>query len=283
MEHHEHSLARDIQTMLDMSVSRRQSLRWLFAGAATLPVIGCGGDSAEASTSTTSTSTTPTGATTGSSASCAVIPEETAGPYPGDGTNNNTNGVANALILAGIVRSDIRASIAGATGVAAGVPTTIKLQLVNVSASCASLAGAAIYIWHCDREGLYSMYSSGITGENYLRGVQEADASGQVTFTTIFPGCYDGRMPHVHFEVYPSLAKASLASNRIKTSQFGFPTATLAEAYTATGYSKSVSNLARISYETDNVFRDGTTLQIASVTGNASQSYVATLTIGVSL
>lgn len=288
MDHHDHSLAQDIQTMLDMTLSRRQSLRWLFAGAAgaaALPLAACGGGTSAADSTSTSTSiTNATNATsTGTSASCAVIPEETGGPYPGDGTNSNATGVANALILAGIVRSDIRASIAGATGVAAGVPLTIKLQLVNVKASCASLVGATVYIWHCDRDGLYSMYSSGVTAENYLRGVQEADASGMVSFTTIFPGCYDGRMPHVHFEVYPSLAKATSAANRIKTSQFGFPTATLAEAYGASGYATSVRNLARISYATDNVFSDGTALQMASMSGNANQGYVASLTIGVSL
>ncbi|MDL2357693.1 MAG: intradiol ring-cleavage dioxygenase, partial [Pseudomonadota bacterium] len=214
---------------------------------------------------------------------CAVIPEETGGPYPGDGTNNGVNGVANALILAGIVRSDIRASIAGASGVAAGITLTVKLQMVNVSAGCASLAGATVYLWHCDRDGQYSMYTSPITGENYLRGVQQADASGLVTFTSIFPGCYAGRMPHVHFEVYPTLAKASLAANRIKTSQFGFPTATLAEAYATSGYAASVRNLAAISYATDNVFSDGTALQIAAVSGSPAAGYVATLTVGVAM
>lgn len=212
-----------------------------------------------------------------------MIPSETGGPYPGDGTNANANGVANALILAGIVRSDIRASVAGPTGVAAGVPLTIRLQMVNAGASCASLAGSAVYLWHCDRDGNYSMYSAGITGENYLRGVQEADSTGMVTFTTIFPGCYAGRMPHVHFEVYASLARANSAANRIKTSQFGFPAASLAEAYSATGYSTSVRNLAGMSYATDNVFSDGTSLQIVTLTGSPSLGYTATLTVGVTL
>jgi protocatechuate 3,4-dioxygenase beta subunit len=283
MKHHDHSLAEDIENMLNLSASRRQSLRWLFATAAAAPLAGCGGsaDSSGGTASGSGSSGSITG--TGSSGSCALIPEETGGPYPGDGTNSNLNGVANALILAGVVRQDIRSSFAGASAVAAGVPLTIRLQMVNVSASCASIAGAAVYLWHCDRDGNYSMYSSGVTSENYLRGVQEADATGLVTFTTIFPGCYAGRMPHVHFEVYPTLAKSMSAGNRIKTSQFGFPTATLAEAYTATGYATSVRNLAGMSYASDNVFSDGTSLQIASITGSASQGYVATLTIGVSL
>ncbi|SHG64903.1 intradiol ring-cleavage dioxygenase [Massilia sp. CF038] len=274
MHDHTHCLAQDIATMLDMRASRRQSLRWLFAGAAAAPLAGCGagvsdlaGDSGASAGSTT----------------CVVIPEETAGPYPGDGTNSSVNGVANALILAGIVRSDIRSSIAGATGVAAGVPLTIRLQLVNVKASCASLAGATVYLWHCDRDGNYSMYSSAVSAENYLRGVQEADSTGLVTFSTIFPGCYAGRMPHVHFEIYPDLTKASLASNRVRTSQFGFPTATLSEAYSATGYATSVRNLASMSYATDNVFSDGTALQIANMSGSAALGYTATLTVGVAL
>jgi protocatechuate 3,4-dioxygenase beta subunit len=277
VEHQDHSLAQDIETMLNMTASRRQSLRWLFAGAAALPMAGCGVGGSDASTAPPLTITIINSPST----ACTVIPEETGGPYPGDGTNHNVDGVANALILSGVVRSDIRASFAGASGVAAGVPLTIKLQLVDVNNSCATLPGAAVYLWHCDRDGLYSMYSNPITGENYLRGVQEADANGVVTFTTIFPGCYAGRMPHMHFEVYPTLAKSTEAANRIKTSQFGFPTVTLAEAYTANGYAASARNLASMSYASDNVFSDGTGLQIVSITGSATAGYVATLTVGV--
>ncbi len=292
-------LETDLNNLLQAAANRRQMLRWLTAGSA-MSLLACGGSSgtsgtANSTSSTTSTTgtttstTTTTGTTTGTStttsgtASCTVIPEETGGPYPGDGTNSNGSGIANALLLSGIVRSDIRSSIAGATGVAVGVPLTIKLQLVNTNASCASLAGYAIYLWHCDRGGNYSMYSSGITSENYLRGVQETDSSGNVSFTTIFPGCYSGRMPHVHFEVYPSLSKVSSAANKVKTSQFTFPMATLNEAYQSTGYSASVTNLAQISYATDMVFSDGTSLQMVSVTGNATLGYVVTLNVAISV
>ena len=286
MAHDHNSLGEDLERMLAGAASRRQSLRWLFAGAAAIPLAGCGGSASDTDGTTSAASSGSTGSTgnTGTTTTaCTVIPEETGGPYPGDGTNRNAGGVANALILSGIVRSDIRASVAGATGVAQGIPLTIRLQLVNVAANCAAASGAAVYLWHCTREGGYSMYSSGVSGENFLRGVQEADSQGVVAFQTIFPGCYDGRMPHVHFEVYPTLAKATNAANRIKTSQFAFPLATLSEAYAASGYAASVANLARISYATDNVFSDGTALQMASVTGNAAQGYVATLTVGVSL
>ncbi|SEN89806.1 Dioxygenase [Duganella sp. CF517] len=292
MEHHddnEHSLAADLTAMLNLNSDRRQTLRWLLAGASALPMMGCGGgsDSATDTSSTTATVATPatttptTTTTTTTNGSCSVIPEETGGPYPGDGTNSNSSGVVNVLTQSGVVRSDIRSSFNGPTGVAAGVPLTIKLQVVNVSGSCASLEGYAIYLWHCDRDGNYSLYSNGVTTQNYLRGVQATDSSGGLTFTSIFPGCYDGRVPHVHFEVYRSLTAATSAANRIKTSQFTFPVATCNAVYATAGYSASVSNMARISLATDNVFSDGYSLQMSTVTGNATDGYVATLTVGV--
>ena len=259
-------------------VDRRQVLRWLLAGAATLPLISCGGSSDASDTAAGSNAGTVTIPTTGA---CTVIPEETGGPYPADGTNTKGGSIINVLNQTGVVRSDIRASFNGATGAAAGVPLTIQLQLLSASGGCASLAGYAVYVWHCDRDGLYSLYSSGVTAQNYLRGVQETDSAGSLSFTTIFPGCYAGRMPHVHFEIYPSLAKAASASNRIKTSQFTFPMATLNEAYAANGYTASVRNLAQVSYATDNVFSDGISLQMATVTGNVTDGYVATLVIAV--
>lgn len=286
MNEHDHSLSEALDLMLAQSASRRQSLRWLTAGALSWPLAGCGGGTAAASAGATGTSSTAgsSGASTTSGtggAGCAVIPEETSGPYPGDGTNSNANGVANALLMTGIVRQDIRASIGAASGVAAGVVLTIKLKLVNVNAGCASLEGAAVYLWHCDRDGQYSMYASALLGENYLRGVQQADADGVVTFVTSFPGCYAGRMPHVHFEVYPSLAKSANAANRIKTSQCTFALATLNEVYASSGYGSSARNLASMSYASDNVFNDGVTLQMVSATGTPSAGYVATLTVGV--
>ncbi|MBA5603882.1 intradiol ring-cleavage dioxygenase [Duganella sp. FT3S] len=284
---HGHSLADDLAAMMRMNASRRQSLRWLLAGASALPVLGCGGGSSTTDTSmagTSASSGTSGTSTNGSAGSCAVIPEETGGPYPADGTNSNGtgSGTTSVLNLSGVVRGDIRASFNGPTAVAAGVPLTIKLQIMNANGSCAALPGYAVYLWHCDRDGNYSLYSSGVTDQNYLRGVQEADSHGNVTFSTIFPGCYAGRMPHVHFEVYPTLASSVSAANRIKTSQFTFPMATLNEVYASAGYSASVRNLAQISYATDNVFGDGTSLQMVAVTGNATDGYVATLTVGVS-
>jgi protocatechuate 3,4-dioxygenase beta subunit len=276
MEKHDHGLAHDLETLLQTTPDRRQALRWLLAGASA-GLAGCGG-SVEVGTGSVGTSTGSSSSTT----SCSIIPEETAGPYPADGSNYNSSGIANALSLSGIVRSDIRTSIAGANGVASGIPLTLTLTLVNTANSCADLSGYAIYLWHCNQAGLYSLYSTGITAENYLRGVQATDANGSVTFLTIFPGCYDGRMPHIHFEIYPSLAKATSAANKVRTSQLTFPLATLNEVYASSGYSASSANLANISFATDNVFSDGTTLQVASISGTPTNGYSAALTVGIS-
>lgn len=275
----------DWQVLTNRAASRRRALRWLAVGGV-MPVslMACGGGGGDAgeslfgSTSSTSSSSTSSSSSTGS---CSTIPSETAGPYPGDGSNTANGSIANALALSGIVRSDITSSIAGASGVAEGVPLTLTLTLVDSSSSCASLAGYAIYLWHCDRDGQYSMYSSGITDENYLRGVQETDANGQVTFQTIVPGCYDGRVPHMHFEVYPSLASATSSASQVKTSQLTFPTDMLDTVYAEAGYEASVSNLASVSVSTDNVFSDGVSLQMCTVSGSVSAGYSASLQVAI--
>lgn len=211
---------------------------------------------------------------------CVQIPSETAGPYPADGSTASSQNL-NVLTRSGIVRNDIRPSL-NTNNIAAGMPCTVELSLVNINANCAPLDGYAVYIWHCTNDGKYSMYSSGITNEDYLRGVQASDSNGKVTFTTIFPGCYAGRWPHIHFEVYPSLALATGPSNIVHTSQLALPEASCNEVYATTGYSASVQNLAQLDIETDNVFgNDDGVLQIATVTGNTSTGYTAKLSVGV--
>lgn len=57
----------------------------------------------------------------------------------------------------------------------------------------------------------------------WLRGVGVTDANGEVTFTTIFPGCHAGRYPHMHFELFPSLASATSQDASILISQIAMP------------------------------------------------------------
>ena len=129
--------------------------------------------------------------------------------------------------------------------------------------------------------GRYSLYSGGVTNQNYLRGVQAADANGRVTFTSIFPGCYAGRWPHIHFEVYPSLAAATNVANRVATSQIALPKAACDQVYATAGYGSSVTNLSQVSLATDNVFSDGSALELATVTGSVASGLTAALTVAV--
>jgi protocatechuate 3,4-dioxygenase beta subunit len=265
------------------SVSRRQAL--LVLGGLGVVAAGCssGKDSnnATATTKGTSSSTTSTtsGATTTTAAvtSCSVIPEETAGPYPGDGSNS-----VNVLSESGVVRKDIRSSFGSASGVAEGVPYTISFTVVDTDNGCAPMTGAAVYAWQCDRDGNYSMYSQAAATENYLRGVQEVDANGVASFTSIFPACYSGRWPHVHFEVYPNVAAATSGGTKLATSQIAIPKDVCDVVYATSGYEQSVRNLSQVSLASDNVFSDGVSLETPSMTGNTSSGYLSSLVVGVS-
>jgi protocatechuate 3,4-dioxygenase beta subunit len=252
------------------AISRRSALRSaasLGLGLGTLQLLGC----SDAATAIAADTTSP-GTNTGS---CVRIPEETAGPFPGDGSNG-----ANVLTLAGVVRSDIRPSFGGLSGTAAGIPLTINLTVVS-AVTCAALANYAVYAWHCDRGGLYSLYSAGATNQNYLRGVQQADGAGRLSFTSIFPACYPGRWPHVHFEVFRSLAAATNVANKIATSQLALPKDACDLVYATAGYEQSVRSLAGITLASDGVFRDGATRQIATMSGSVAAGYTASLTIAV--
>jgi protocatechuate 3,4-dioxygenase beta subunit len=258
-------------------VGRRRALA-LFGGAGLAVIAGCGsGDDTDAAASSTSSSSGSTSTTSGAAAnqSSEAIPEETAGPFPGDGSNG-----PDVLSQDGVVRSDIRSSFGSASGVAEGVPLTVDLTVLD-SASGSPLSGGAVYIWHCDREGQYSMYGQ-IAEENYLRGVQETDGNGKVSFTSIFPAAYSGRWPHIHFEVYGSVADATGGGEKLVTSQLAFPEDVCEQVYTsADGYTQSESNLDQTSLDSDMVFSDGYDDQLATVTGSVDDGYVAELTFSV--
>jgi protocatechuate 3,4-dioxygenase beta subunit len=206
----------------------------------------------------------------------AAFPGETPGPFPGDGSNG-----PDVLGMDGVVRQDIRTSIGGSSGTAQGVELTMKYQILDTATGCAPYAGAAVYVWHCTSDGNYSMYSDSVADENFLRGVQVADADGMVTFTTVFPGCYPGRWPHVHFEVYPTVQDAVAASNGVATSQLAFPADACEEAYTAAGYEASVTNLSRLTLEGDGIFADSWQDQLAVMTGDSSSGFGSTLIVRV--
>ncbi len=100
-------------------------------------------------------------------------------------------------------------------------------------------------------------------------------------FTSVFPACYDGRWPHIHFEVYPDEASIVDDSNVIATSQVALPEDVSAQVYATSGYEASVSNLSRVSLSSDNVFADGGASQLATVTGDVTKRFTVSLTVGV--
>lgn len=223
----------------------------------------------------------PTGSTSGagataSTASGGEIPDETAGPYPGDGSNG-----PDVLEDSGIVRSDITTSVDG-SATADGVPLMFEFQVLDMANEDAPFEGVAVYAWHCSAQGEYSMYSAGLEDVTYLRGVQVADAEGKVSFTSVFPGCYSGRWPHIHFEVYPDVDSLSDSANAIATSQMAMPEPASTEVYAESAYAGSAQNLARVTLASDSVFGDDSgATQLATITGDTSSGYKATLVVRV--
>jgi protocatechuate 3,4-dioxygenase beta subunit len=282
---HDRGLDFDLSTLI-----ARRRLLTMFAGAGLAVVAAsCGSDSKTSSSTAATTQDTATTASTSAATSntaaaataaasgsaLEAVPEETGGPYPGDGSNG-----PNVLTESGIVRSDIRSSFGTSTTTAEGIPATISLTLVDANGGT-PLSGAAVYLWHCDAEGRYSLYSQGVTNENYLRGVQEADSNGVVNFTTIFPACYSGRWPHIHYEVYPTLADATTAGNLLVTSQLALTEEASTAVYASDLYPQSTANLARVSLATDNVFSDGAELETPTITGSVADGYTMTMTAAI--
>ncbi len=265
-----------------VSLMNRRNLLRLLAGAGVVTLVSCasssrGASSGSSTTTATSTSSGSSPATSRSTDTSTPIPAETAGPFPGDGSNG-----PNVLSESGVVRRDLTSSFGSASATAEGVPATVKLTLLDTNSDSAPLAGAAVYVWHCDREGRYSLYSDGVTEENYLRGVQAAGNDGVVTFETIFPACYSGRWPHIHLEIYPTVHDATSGGDTIATSQVALPAAACNAVFATDGYEQSVANISQLSLASDMVFADdGGVRELAAVTGNASAGYTIALTVPV--
>lgn len=298
----DHGLAYDLETIARQTVGRRRALALFGAASGAALVAGCGGGGGGGSTgssgatattgATTTTGTTTTGTTTAGtttttlSGTCVADPTETNGPFPADGTNSSSGSTSNVLTSSGVVRTDIRSSFISSTTTVPGVNVMMTLTLVKSSACATPLTGYVVYIWHCDATGNYSLYNT--PAESYLRGVQVTDGNGQVTFTTIFPGCYSGRYPHIHFEIFSSLAAASNGRSTVLTSQLLPAADACTTVYNGSAnYTQSITNFARISIATDGVFGDNTAAQIAqmtmAMTGSVAAGYTATNTIAINV
>lgn len=251
---------------LALMASRRRALRLGAGAVGGLALVACGGR-ADAQNE---------------GRACIATPTETRGPFPADGSQRGR--ALNILAEQGLARRDIRSSIAGRAGRAEGVPLELELRVVD-SVGCVPLPGRAVYMWQCDALGAYSMYDR--EDVNYLRGLQPADAGGIVRFSTIVPGCYGGRAPHVHFEVFDSVAAATGGGRDLLVSQLALATADVEPIYKARDdYGESLANLARWPAERDWMLAGDSAevraAQTIAMSGDPARGYRGTATIGLS-
>lgn len=235
-------------------------------GSVAMPIISSCSSDDDVSTdsgATDNTEATDTGSSSGTT-TCSVTPSETAGPFPTKSPSS-------------LVKSDI-------TSDRTGVPLTINITIQNKNASCAALAGALVDIWHCDKDGYYSEYggtgmqSADFTSVHFLRGRQTTDANGLVSFTSIFPGWYSGRATHIHVHIY-NASGTSLLVTQIAFPEGSGSAVVLVNASTSNGYTKGMSGYTYNA--NDNVFSDGVSSELATVTGSVAAGFVLTHSINV--
>lgn len=258
-------------------INRRHLLGMLLTAGASMAVVGCVNSTKNVKKKTATTTTTGDDDTT--SSDCVEAADETNGPFPADGSNTAGDGSSTALdqVYSGtpIYRNNIAEGMSGS-------PLDLTITLQNVNNYCEALAGYYVYIWHCTAGGQYSAYTATNNGgthsisETYMRGIQQTDMSGQVTFNTIYPGWYSGRTVHIHVEIYTDLDSAP-----IKTTQIAFPmvTSRAVVAQTLKGYPGSTG---LIDNSADNIFSDGTSGQMLAVSGTTS-GYTGTISLGIKL
>jgi protocatechuate 3,4-dioxygenase beta subunit len=198
-------------------------------------------------------------------ASCDVAPSETEGPFPTH---------APATLVTNDIRSD-----------RTGILLSVNIHVKNHNAADAALAGAIVDIWHCDKDGNYSEYGgSGMQPTNYtavhfLRGRQTTNADGLVSFTTIFPGWYNGRATHIHVHIYNS-SGISLVVTQIAFPEGTNSAVTTVNASSANGYTKGMNGYTYNA--NDNVFSDSAACELGTVSGTVADGYVLESTIKVS-
>ena len=164
-----------------------------------------------------------------------------------------------------------------------GVKINIKLNFYNVDSfqNATALNNADIFIWHCDVAGVYSSISSqGTLGQKWLRGVQSVDSTGSVTFNTIIPGWYTGRIVHFHLRVH---LKSANTDSYIMTTQLFVPDDIVTKVATMTPYSNSKQSI--IPKNQDNVYNSiSSSLRdkmYLTITGDANIGYSASYNIGI--
>lgn len=208
------------------------------------------------------------------SASVVVTPEETEGPYWVDEQLNH---------------SDL-ATDPTDNSIQAGLPLVLTVNVSQfANGKTTPLQGAYVDLWHCNAYGIYSdesAYNPGggtgtvvTTGKKFLRGYQVTGAHGNVRFTSIYPGWYTSRTPHIHARVR---LYSGTSTTENFTTQFFFDDAITDVVYQMTPYNTR-PNRDTIN-TTDNVYTGTdcitskqvgteTTLRLAQDSSHAVASY----------
>jgi protocatechuate 3,4-dioxygenase beta subunit len=133
-----------------------------------------------------------------------------------------------------MVRRDVREGMAGCE-------FRMYFRLLDAKKQCAPIAGAEMYIWHCNADGYYSGFNgqdptmpySGspnpapMNMDRFCRGIQTTDDDGVASFVTMYPGWYAGRPIHVHL-----VARVpGQTTTRYITTQLYFPAAFTTEVH----------------------------------------------------
>ena len=189
-------------------------------------------------------------------ASCVLTPSMTEGPYFVDEL---------------LKRSDIRAG-------QAGVPLELTINVFNASDSCDAYSGAIIDIWQCNAQGSYSDISASgngnTSGETWLRGLQETDSNGQVKFTTIYPGWYQGRTIHIHLKVRTFSGETT--TYNFNTQLFFSESITAQVLANVAAYSRSGTR--QVTNSNDGIFDADMVVPLA---GNYNDGYAGVIDIGL--
>src|SRR5687767_8059141 len=250
-------------------LSRRDLLGLAAKGAASVVVsqslLACAGgssggtDTASLANNVATTTGSPSGA-----GPCVLTAALTEGPFFVDEKLN---------------RADIR-SDPGTGAVAAGIPLALTFNVSRVANdACTPLTGAYLDVWHCDSAGIYSDVDG--SSQKFLRGYQITDANGVATFTTIYPGWYQGRAVHIHFKLR---LYAGSARTYEFTSQFFFDDALTDSVYTLSPYSSHGTRDRRNS--NDGIYRrlsatDKTALTLQ--TSKSGNGYSGLINLGVNV
>jgi protocatechuate 3,4-dioxygenase beta subunit len=178
-------------------------------------------------------------------------------------------------------RADIRSDPSD-NSVKPGAPLNITFRIAKISgSSCVALAGATIDVWHCDALGIYSDSSDpnfGSTkGKKFLRGYQTTDSNGIATFTTIYPGWYQGRAVHIHFKIR---SKTSSGAAYDFTSQFFFNETLTDQVHAQAPY--AAKGQGRLRNEGDGIYQGGGS-QLLLNPGKTGDAYATTFDIGVQI